>query len=151
MSRSRRAGDLRVREAGESDSAAIATLAAQLGYPSAPHDIAKRMRDLEPRSQHVVFVAETESGEVIGWGHVSVNHLIESEMRAELNSLVVDDAHRSLGAGALLLQESECWARERGCQALNLRSNVIRTRAHRFYEKMGYENYKTQKAFRKML
>jgi hypothetical protein len=26
---------------------------------------------------------------------------------------------------------------------------VIRERAHRFYERNGYEHYKTQKAFRK--
>jgi hypothetical protein len=28
---------------------------------------------------------------------------------------------------------------------------VIRTRAHQFYERQGYEHYKSQKAFRKVL
>jgi hypothetical protein len=28
---------------------------------------------------------------------------------------------------------------------------VIRDRAHKFYERQGYEHYKTQKAFRKPL
>jgi GNAT superfamily N-acetyltransferase len=142
---------LRVREATESDATSIAKLADELGYPSTPEDIVRRMRILEPRSRHKVFVAESVSGEVFGWAHVSVNHLIESETRAELNGLVVGAAHRSLGAGALLLAEAERWAREQGCYVLNVRSNVIRTRAHHFYEKMGYENYKTQKAFRKLL
>lgn len=151
MSTSLRAGSSRVRPATESDAASIAKLAGELGYPSTAADIARRMRNLEPRSQHTVFVAESASGEVIGWAHVSVNHLIESETRAELNGLVVGEAHRSLGAGALLLEEAERWARERGCHTLNVRSNVVRLRAHHFYEKMGYENYKTQKSFRKVL
>jgi GNAT superfamily N-acetyltransferase len=137
--------------ATESDAATIAELAGQLGYPATPEEIARRMMSLEPPSQHIVFVAEAASGEVIGWAHVSVNHLIETETRAELNGLVIGEAHRSLGAGAQLLEAVERWARERGCHTLNLRSNVIRSRAHHFYEKMGYQNYKTQKAFRKVL
>lgn len=151
MSTSRHAGSLRIREATEGDAASVAKLAEELGYPATERDIARRMRNLEPRSHNVVLVAESTAGEVIGWAHVSVNHLIESETRAELNGLVVADGHRSSGAGALLLVEAERWARERGCHTLNVRSNVLRTRAHHFYEKMGYENYKTQKAFRKIL
>lgn len=129
----------------------IAKLAAELGYPSTPEDILRRMRNLQPRSRHKVFVVESASAEVIGWAHVSVNDLIEGETRAELNGLVVGETQRSRGAGALLLEHSERWARKLGCYTLNVRSNVIRTRAHHFYEKMGYENYKTQKAFRKIL
>jgi hypothetical protein len=34
---------------------------------------------------------------------------------------------------------------------MSVRSNVIRDRAHKFYERQGYEHYKTQKAFRKPL
>lgn len=144
-------GGLRVRVATERDAVSIAKLAGELGYPSTPEDIARRMRNLEPRSRHTVLVAESASGEVIGWAHISVNDLIEGDTRAELNGLVVGEGHRNLGAGALLLEQAEGWARALGCHALNVRSNVIRTRAHHFYEKMGYENYKTQKAFRKIL
>jgi len=61
------------------------------------------------------------------------------------------EGHRSAGAGKLLLDEAERWAREHGCSAVNLRSNVIRERAHQFYLRNGYEHYKTQKAFRKKL
>ena len=151
MSTSPRSAGAHVRLARESDAAKIATLAAQLGYPSTKEDILRRMRSLAPASHHAVFVAESPAGEVIGWGHVSVSHLIESDMRAELNGLVVAEGQRSLGAGQRILEHAEKWARARGCHALNLRSNVIRTRAHQFYERQGYEHYKTQKAFRKAL
>jgi GNAT superfamily N-acetyltransferase len=77
--------------------------------------------------------------------------LLESDLRAEVNGLIVAEGQRSSGAGAKLLVAAEEWARKRGCQGVNVRSNVIRERAHKFYERQGYEHYKTQKAFRKTL
>jgi GNAT superfamily N-acetyltransferase len=50
-----------------------------------------------------------------------------------------------------LLGRAERWAREKGCRAIGLRSNVIRDRAHVFYERHGYKHTKTQKSFRKDL
>lgn len=109
------------------------------------------MRGLAPAANHALLVAETPAGEVVGWLHVSVNPLVDSDVRAEINGLVVAEGQRSRGAGRLLLEEAERWARGRGCRTVSLRSNVIRERAHRFYERLGYEHYKTQKAFRKTL
>ena len=88
---------------------------------------------------------------VVGWIHVSVSHLLESDLRAEVNGLIVAEGQRSAGAGAKLLEAAEKWARKRDCRGVNVRSNVIRERAHKFYERQGYEHYKTQKAFRKPL
>jgi len=68
-----------------------------------------------------------------------------------VNGLIVAEGQRSAGAGAKLLDAAEEWARRHGCQGMNVRSNVIRERAHKFYERQGYEHYKTQKAFRKGL
>ncbi len=88
-----------------------------------------------------------------GWsaGSTSRSHLIESDSRAEINALVVEEGHRSRGTGRILMQHAEQWARARGCSAVVLRSNVIRARAHAFYEKLGYQTLKTQKYFRKNL
>ena len=141
---------VRIRAAIEADAARIAELSGQLGYPSTREEILRRMRSLAP-ADHALMVAETPVGEVIGWVHVSVNPLVESDLRAEINGLVVAEGQRSLGAGRLLLEEAERWARERSCQTVSLRSNVIRDRAHKFYERNGYQHYKTQKAFRKVL
>jgi GNAT superfamily N-acetyltransferase len=96
-----------------------------------------------------VFVAEAKEAGVIGWLHVTKQALLESEIRAEVNGLVVADGHRSLGAGAQLIAAAEEWARKHGCKYMSVRSNVIRERAHKFYERNGFEHYKTQKSFRK--
>lgn len=145
---------IRIRKARRGDAARIAQLSGELGYPASAEQIAARLRQLTPVTKHAVFVAaespDTNAG-LIGWVHVSTSHLLESDIRAEVNGLIVADGKRSAGAGAKLLQAAEEWARRRGCKGMNVRSNVIRERAHKFYEMHGYEHYKTQKAFRKLL
>jgi GNAT superfamily N-acetyltransferase len=142
---------LKIRRARRFDAASIAELSAQLGYPCTAQQVEARLLRLLPKTKHVLFVAEAPGKQVVGWIHVSIANLIESDLRAEVNGLIVADAHRSLGAGAKLLEAAENWARNCGCRSVNLRSNVIRERAHKFYERQGYEHYKTQKAFRKPL
>lgn len=142
---------LRIRRARQSDAAGIAALSGELGYPAAREQVSQRLRRLRPATKHAVFVADSAKNGLIGWIHVSVSHLLESDTRAEVNGLIVADGQRSLGAGAKLLDAAERWARSRGCKNVNLRSNIIRERAHAFYLRQGYEHYKTQKAFRKAL
>ena len=142
---------LKIRRAKTADAAQIAVLAGQLGYPSTTTQIRGRLRGIKPASQHAIFVAESDKDGVIGWIHVSRQPLLEVEIRAEVNGLVVAEDQRSLGAGAQLLAAAENWARKHGCKGMSVRSNVIRGRAHQFYERLGYEHYKTQKSFRKKL
>jgi GNAT superfamily N-acetyltransferase len=143
--------ELKIRRGKSTDAPQIAALAGQLGYPATEAQIRKRLRGIKPPSQNAVFVADSAKDGVIGWLHVSEEPLLESEMRAEVNGLVVADGQRSLGAGAKLLAAAEDWARKHGCKSMSVRSNVIRERAHKFYERNGYEHYKTQKSFRKPL
>ena len=142
---------LKIRRARVSDAERIAKLSDQLGYPATAAQIAQRMRRLKPAGQHALFVAESKEAGLVGWLHVSVEQQIEENLRAEVNGLIVADGQRSLGAGAQLLAAAEQWSRKRRCTAMSVRSNVIRERAHKFYERNGYEHYKTQKAFRKPL
>jgi GNAT superfamily N-acetyltransferase len=140
---------VKIRRARKSDAERIAELCGQLGYPATAAQIAQRLQKIKPALQNAVLVAESPEGEVIGWLHVSVEPLLEVELRAEVNGLVVADEERSRGAGAVLLQAAEEWARRRRCKNMSVRSNVVRERAHQFYLRNGYEHYKTQKAFRR--
>ena len=142
---------LKIRLAKIGDAARLADLSTQLGYPATAAEIRQRLRGIRPAAQHAVLVAEAKDAGVIGWLHVSRQPLLEVELRAEVNGLVVAEGHRSLGAGARLLAAAEDWARKHGCKGMSVRSNVIRERAHQFYERNGYEHYKTQKSFRKPL
>ena len=146
-----RAGGMRVRRAISSDIPQLAQLAGQLGYPSSEDEIRARLAGIEAAPEHALFIAESADGKIAGFLNVFVMRTIDSDARTEIAALVVDDAHRSLGVGKVLIEQAEAWARKNGCRAIGLRSNVIRERAHRFYERLGYEHYKTQKTFRKNL
>ena len=141
---------LKIRRARPGDVVRLAELAGELGYPTTPAEMKARLRRVKPAANNAIFVAESD-GEVIGWIHVGVSYLLEVPLRAEINGLVVGASSRSLGTGARLLEAAEAWARTKKCEGMSVRSNVIRERAHAFYERNGYEHYKTQKAFRKPL
>lgn len=144
-------GEVRIRKAKAGNVGRIAALAGQLGYQTTRKAMAKRLLRVLQDKNSACFVAETKEAGVIGWVQVSVTPLLEVERRAEVNGLVVEERARSRGAGSLLLEAAEKWARRMKCVGMSVRSNVIRERAHEFYWKHGYEHYKTQKAFQKSL
>lgn len=141
---------LKIRRAKPGDVPRIAALSGELGYPTTEKEMKQRFASIKPPSAHAVFVAEFEKN-VVGWIHVSITPLLEVARRAEVNGLIVAEGRRSLGAGAKLLDAAEAWARKKKCTGMSVRSNVIRDRAHSFYERHGYAHIKTQKAFRKPL
>jgi GNAT superfamily N-acetyltransferase len=143
--------DVALRRARSSDAARIAELAGQLGYPTAAREMKGRLMEVVKDKDAACFVADSRESGLAGWIHVSTTPLLEVERRAEVNGLVVDEAARSHGAGALLLAAAEKWAREKRCKSMSVRSNVLRERAHGFYLRNGYKHYKTQKAFWKRL
>jgi GNAT superfamily N-acetyltransferase len=65
--------------------------------------------------------------------------------------LVVDADARRSGAGRSLVAAAERWGAARGLPQIAVRSNVVRAEAHPFYERLGYERWKTQHAYRKPL
>lgn len=140
-----------VRAPRNEDYARMSDLAGQLGYAATAGDIAKRLAGMRPSSEHAVFVAQLTGGEIAGWIGVFVYRGVELNARAEVSGLVVDERYRSQGVGLRLLERAEQWAREKGCNEIGLRSNVIREMAHKFYERNGYVHTKTQKSFRKTL
>jgi GNAT superfamily N-acetyltransferase len=139
-----------VREVRIEDLSALAELATQLGYPSSQAEMVSRLGEISGDDDHAVFVAEVD-GQVAGWVHVFIYRLIVLDHTAEVGGLVVDSARRGSGVGRALMQQAEAWAREHSCQTLYLRSNVIRTEAHKFYEALGYQRIKSQYAFDKQL
>lgn len=141
---------VKIRHAKPADVPRIAELSGELGYPTSKNEMKQRFAGIKPASAHAVFVAEYQKT-VVGWIHVSITPLLEVPRRAEVNGLIVADGQRSLGAGAKLLEAAESWARKKHCSGMSVRSNVIRERAHAFYERQGYSHIKTQKAFRKPL
>jgi ribosomal protein S18 acetylase RimI-like enzyme len=140
-----------VRRATPSDAPSVAELCGVLGYPVRAGLMAERLARVVDRPEDTVFVAVLPSGRIVGWLHVSERQLLEMGRYAEILGLVVDAAHRSLGVGRELVACAEAWTLARGLADLHVRSNIVRTESHPFYQRLGFVRVKTQHAYRKAL
>ena len=139
-----------IRVAQATDAEAIARLCGELGYPTTAVDVEVRRGAIEHSSEHRVFVTEVD-GEVCGWLHACVAHAMEYDRFGEIRGLVVDERARGRRVGAELVAAAERWVRTLGITQMRVRSRDSRERAHRFYEREGYEVVKKQLAFVKQL
>jgi GNAT superfamily N-acetyltransferase len=60
---------------------------------------------------------------------------------------VIDQDHRGMGMGKLLVDKVKQWAREKNNSKVGLHCNVKRTEAHLFYQHLGFTEIKQQKNF----
>jgi GNAT superfamily N-acetyltransferase len=141
-----RAPGVAVRPAAAADAERLADLSGQLGYPTTPGDVARRLARLQEAGGHDVAVAVLDDGTLAGWIHLYLHEGLLDERLAEVGGLVVDAACRNRRIGQRLMEHAEEWARARGCRGLSVHSNVIRHDAHRFYERLGFTAVKSQLA-----
>lgn len=128
----------RIRPAEATDAAALGPLLAQLGYPATAKAVVGRLAALLSSARDAVLVAEAE-GELLGvlalhWGEML--HLAGPVAR--IGTLVVSEAARGRGIGALLVREAEALARRQGCTLVELTTGRTRERTHAFYAAQGY-------------
>ena len=140
-----------IRPMRRSDAASVAELTTELGYPTSAADAEERFAALAVHPHDAVLVATNGDDEPIGWVHVARVALLQSVATAEIHGLVVASAYRSSGIGTALVAAAEAWARERGAQRIVVRSRSTRERAHRFYERLGYDQEKVSHVFGKPL
>jgi len=140
-----------IRLAQEEDCAEIARLAEQLGYPASADAMRSRLRRLLASPGDVVFVAESGKGGLSGWIHGTLSQFLESDNRAEIAGLVVDEQHHRKGIGRHLVKHVEGWALQQGVTQTVVRCRTTRPDSHQFYESLGYKQTKTQIVFKRTL
>lgn len=141
-----------VRSARVSDALEIARLSAALGYPVEPDDITLRLDMLLVDPAHLVLVAEATAGTgLLGWLAGERRVSLESGLRFEIVGLIVDGSVRRAGVGRALVRAFERWASGQGGGSLVVRSNVLRSESHAFYESLGYGLKKRQHVYTKSL
>ena len=135
-----------IREMTLNDAKAVNILSSQLGYTLSIEQTLQNINAVLESNDHTAFVAEYEN-KIVGWIGASQAIMIEVMPHCEINGLVIDQDHRGMGIGKLLIDKVKQWAREKNNNKIGLHCNVKRTEAHLFYEHLGFAEIKQQKNF----
>jgi GNAT superfamily N-acetyltransferase len=136
-----------VRRARLEDAADVAALLTELGYPdNRLDDVRQRLSMWTQQSHGAVLVAES-SGEVVGVvGVVAVPYLEREGWWGRLVALVVAARFRRQGIARNLVEAAEEQALRHGCITMEVTSARNRTESHRFYRRLGYEEWSFRSA-----
>ena len=89
---------------------------------------------------NALYVADAPEVGVIGVFQLTfIRHVgYQGGLVAQIENVVVDRAHRSRGVGETMMRFALDMARARKAFRVQLTSNKSRTRAHPFYERLGF-------------
>jgi GNAT superfamily N-acetyltransferase len=147
---SRKNGLLSIRRLAVDDAEAAAELCSQLGYPSSPDDLRRRIQERSQSTDSVAFAAVLDS-QVVAWIDGFIEQHLQGSASVVIGGLVVRDGVRGMGIGRRLCLEIEDWARSKSIPLIRVRSQIKREDAHRFYLRDGYQKVKTSVVFEKPL
>jgi GNAT superfamily N-acetyltransferase len=88
----------------------------------------------------MVFVAENEQGERLGFATVSHSTHFTDEGQAYIGELAASEVAERRGVGKALAQACEQWAREQGYRILSLATGAANEQALGFYRHIGYRD-----------
>lgn len=128
----------------------LVQLSQTLGYQTSASKVQDRVQRIIDRPDHCLLVA-TVDGEVAGFCHAYIRLLVEVDTAVEIGGLVVKEKYQGQGIGKQLVTGVEAWARQKKLSRIVLSSNILREKAHQFYEHLGYRKIKQQFAFEKVL
>lgn len=94
----------------------------------------------EHSSDHFLYVA-TLDNVVVGTLQLSFipQFTYNGEIRANIEGVFIANSAQGQGVGAALVKFAIEQSRHKGCKIVQLVSNQVRERAHRFYERLGFE------------
>ena len=114
-------------------------------------EIADSIEEMTRRSDNKIFIAQERTGKVVGYIATGICCYPGTKPFVEVIQLLVDHNSRSQGVGTLLVQHvSECYKKE-GIHEMKLHSRIDRERAHHFYRKLGFKEFKQSLFFEKPL
>ncbi|MFD0371624.1 GNAT family N-acetyltransferase [Streptomyces sp. NPDC059071] len=138
--------DLEIRPARRADLPAIVAmladdpLGAQRESPDdlTPYDAAFDRLEGDPH-QHVVVAVR--AGRIVGTLQLTVVPGLSRRgtTRSIIEGVRIHADERGSGLGSRLIEWAVEESREQGCRLVQLTSDVTRTDAHRFYERLGFE------------
>ncbi|MGB0384619.1 MAG: GNAT family N-acetyltransferase [Ardenticatenaceae bacterium] len=141
---------LTIRPIRADDVPALAQLLGQLGYRISLKELAERV-DLICSGRESTLLVATNHESIVGCVQAMIDRRLAEGTYGEVVSLVVDQAQRGQGIGRKLVEGADAWVINKGYNRMRVRSNVMRNKAHQFFEKLGFSEIKSQKIFTKSL
>jgi ribosomal protein S18 acetylase RimI-like enzyme len=139
-----------VRPVRATDAPRLTELLTELGYPSEPDAVTRRLACILSSTTQQVLVAVPAGGPGIdGFIGLERRLALHVDERVEITGLVVDPVARRYGVGRALVDAAEEWASQHGLHTVVVRSNVVRAESHPFYEGIGYQRTGTSHTYRK--
>ena len=118
------------------DAPRISQMLDQLGWVVPPEDV---VTELSASPSTDVVVAELD-GDVVGVVAITTRRQFQrAGILVTIDTLVVDEAHRSQGIGERLVDVAFEVAARSNAQAVEVVSALRRVEARRFYERLGFE------------
>jgi GNAT superfamily N-acetyltransferase len=116
----------------------IADLLGQLGHPSEPGEVRKKISALADSRADCIWLAQSQ-GKVVGLLAFHLTPLLHAPGNlGRITALVVDEEFRGKGIGKLLVETAEKWGWDQECSRIEVTSGDWRSRAHHFYQELGY-------------
>ena len=131
--------EIKIRSVRLDDSSSVACLMSQLGYPTSADEMKHRLEGILSDPNYLTLVAEYQK-EAVGIIGVGIYRYYEKNgTYGRLLALVVDEKRKGQGIGSTLVVAAERWLKEHGVSSIIVNSGKQRSEAHRFYERLGYE------------
>src|SRR2546423_1914052 len=130
--------DVTVRAVEATDMEALANLMTQLGYETRTSEMQMRMETILANKNYATFVA-VSGGKVCGMIGTCTRYTYEhNNPSGAIMALIVSEKMRGRGIGEALVTAAENDLAQKNIRRLAVNTHFRRTRAHEFYEKLGY-------------
>ena len=125
----------------------------ELGYDVDLSIVKKQIEKLtNDRKHHIIIGYENDRvRKIVGFVHAEFYESLYMDPGLNILALAVDSKFQGQGIGKKLMSSIEEYALKNNISFIRLNSNVYRTEAHKFYDRIGYVCDKTQKRLIKKL
>lgn len=121
-----------------------------LGYEYPADKFEENLRRLISSPSNIIFVAEN-GNQLLGFAHACDYAIIYGPPTKALSSIAVVEEYRRYGVANALMDAIEKWAKDAGAESVRLYSGSERKDAVAFYKSRGYEFFKSDYQFKKVL
>jgi len=138
--------EIKIRKAEEGDLPQILNLYAQPdmddGKALSLEDAKNLFNKLKKYPEYKIFVAIYENKIIGTFSLLIMDNLVhEGTPSGIVEAVAVDPKYQGVGIGKKMMQFAMQRCREFGCYKLALSANMMRDKAHRFYESLGFDRH----------